>query len=75
MRLTGRDKLMPSLRCPRCNLSDLHAVLVEIAEIDPKANGIVALTQQRELSCKRCGWAPSVDRHPNKVLSVIAIDR
>jgi len=70
---------MPALRCPHCGVSDLHAVAVEMAEVNPKAPRVTApdiikVENRTELACKRCGWTPSADAHPDSLMDVHSID-
>lgn len=65
---------MPSLRCPRCGTSDLHAVEVEVMEINPRVPGMVEIEHPVELACKRCGWTPTAETHPNTVLDIRPAD-
>ena len=60
---------MPSLKCPHCGTSDLHAV--EVQKMDFPA---FELKEAHELSCKQCGWTPSADSHPERVMSVTSMD-
>jgi hypothetical protein len=66
---------MPALRCPSCGYSDLHAVDVELIKLNAKALDSLEREHQQELACKRCGWTPSKQAHPNALVGVEPIDR
>ncbi len=65
---------MPSLKCPDCGNSDLHAVDVEIVRPQADAPEGIAHEHKHELACKQCGWGPSKKAHPTTVISSTSLD-
>ena len=70
---------MPSLRCPQCGHSDLHAVAVEVTtrqgEPEPlPLEHTSANPTMQELACMQCGWTPSKEAHPNSVVGTTSVD-
>ena len=68
------NPVMPSLKCPRCGASDLHAVNVETLALRPDASPLVDVAEKTELACKRCGWTPSAEEQSATVLHVKPAD-